>query len=71
VGGERYAVRHTPHHIEDWRRACAAVGLRIVRVLEPLLDRKDIRGPVRFDLTAVKLPVVTVFELSSASRGGR
>ena len=71
VGGERYAVRHTPHYIEDWRRACAAVGLRIVRVLEPLLDPKDIRGPVRFDLTTVKLPVVTVFELSSASRAGR
>jgi malonyl-CoA O-methyltransferase len=67
VGGERYAVRHTPHYTDDWRGVCAALGLRIVRVLEPLLDPEDIRGLVQLDLAAVKLPVVTVFELTSAA----
>jgi malonyl-CoA O-methyltransferase len=70
AGGQRYAVRHTPHYIDDWRRACAALGLRVVRVLDPPLDPNDIRGPARFDPAALEVPVVIVFELARAASGG-
>ena len=71
AGGQRYAVCHTPHFIDDWRRACAALELNIVRVLERPLDACDIRGPARFDPAALEGPVVIVFELASASSHGR
>jgi malonyl-CoA O-methyltransferase len=65
--GQRYAVRHTPHLIEDWRRVCAALRLDIVRVLEPQLDLHDIRGTARIDSAALALPVVIVFALAPTS----
>jgi malonyl-CoA O-methyltransferase len=61
--GRRYAVRHTPHLAEDWRRACAALGLAIERVLEPMLDPADIPTGARFDPVALTVPVAIVFEL--------
>jgi malonyl-CoA O-methyltransferase len=63
AGGQRYAVRHTPHLYADWQRACAALGLRIVSVQEPFLDPADIPAGARFDAAALEVPVVLVFEL--------
>jgi len=63
AGGQRYAVRHTPHLYGDWQRACAALGLRIVNMLEPYLDPADIPAGARFDPAALNVPVALVFEL--------
>jgi len=71
ASGQRYAVRHTPHFIDDWRRACTALELDIVRVLELPLEPHDIRGTARFDPAALEGPVVIVFELASAASHGR
>jgi malonyl-CoA O-methyltransferase len=66
INGQRYAVEHTAHYVDDWRRACAALGLRILRILEPSLDPRDIKGSARFDPAALEMPVVIVFELAAA-----
>ena len=63
VSGQRYAVRHTWHLNDDWRRAAAASGLEIVRVLEPRLDPSDIPAGARFDPAALEVPAALVFEL--------
>ena len=63
AGGQRYAVRHTPHQLADWQRACAALGLQVTRVLEPYLDPTDIPAGARFDPAALEVPVALVFEL--------
>jgi malonyl-CoA O-methyltransferase len=42
VNGTRFAVRHTQHLYGAWHAACASLGLEIVRVLEPFLDRAQI-----------------------------
>jgi malonyl-CoA O-methyltransferase len=63
AGGQRYAVRHTPHLYSDWQRTCAALGLRIVNVQEPYLDPADIPAGARFDPAALHVPVALVFEL--------
>lgn len=66
AGGCRYAVRHTPHERADWERACGNLGLRIERVLEPLLDPAQISPDAHFDRAALELPVAIVFELRRA-----
>jgi malonyl-CoA O-methyltransferase len=71
AGGRRYAARHTPHALADWRRACDALGLRIVRIVEPFLDPADIPPGARFDPAALSVPVALVFELERAGREGR
>jgi malonyl-CoA O-methyltransferase len=63
AGGQRYAVRHTPHLYGDWQRACAALGMGIVSVHEPFLDPADIPDGARFDPAALHVPVALVFEL--------
>jgi malonyl-CoA O-methyltransferase len=63
AGDRHYAVRHTPHLHSDWRNACAAVGLRIERVLEPMLDPADIPAGAHFDRMALEVPVALVFQL--------
>jgi len=63
AGGQRYAVRHTPHLYSDWQRVCATLGLRIVNLQEPYLDPADIPAGVRFDPAALSVPVALVFEL--------
>jgi len=63
AGGQRYAVRHTPHLYSDWQRTCATLGLRIVNLLEPYLDPADIPAGARFDPAALNVPVALVFEL--------
>ena len=63
AGGERYAVRHTPHLFSHWHSACAALGLRIERVLEPMLDPADIPAGAHFDRKALEVPVALVFQL--------
>jgi malonyl-CoA O-methyltransferase len=63
VEGRRYAVRHTTHLYSRWQRACAALGLRIVNVLEPYLDPADIPPGAQFDPAALEVPVAIVFEL--------
>lgn len=62
-GAQRYAVRHTRHLYSHWHAACAAEGLRIERVLEPMLDPGDISGDARFDPQALQVPVALVFRL--------
>jgi malonyl-CoA O-methyltransferase len=63
AGGQRYAVRHTQHLYSHWHKACAALGLRIERVLEPMLDPADIPAGARFDPAALEVPVALVFQL--------
>ena len=62
-GGQRYAVRHTQHLYSHWHAACAALGLTIERVLEPMLDPADIPADARFDHVALEVPVALVFQL--------
>ena len=61
--GERYAVRHTQHLYSHWHAACAAQGLRIEQVLEPMLDPADIPAGAHFDRMALEVPVALVFQL--------
>jgi malonyl-CoA O-methyltransferase len=61
--GQRYAVRHTPHLYSHWHAACAALGLEIEHVLEPMLDPADIPEGARFDRVALEVPVALVFQL--------
>jgi malonyl-CoA O-methyltransferase len=63
AGERHYAVRHTPHLYSDWHAACAASGLRIERVLEPMLDPADIPAGAHFDRAALEVPVALVFQL--------
>jgi malonyl-CoA O-methyltransferase len=63
AGGQRYAVRHTPHLYADWQRASSSLNLGVVRVLEPYLDPADIPTGARFDPAALRVPVALVFEL--------
>jgi len=63
AAGQHYAVRHTQHLYSHWHTACAAIGLRIERVLEPMLDPADIPVGARFDRVALDVPVVLIFQL--------
>ncbi len=63
VDGQKYAVRHTSHSCADWHRACPALGLRILDVLEPSLAPEDIPPGSRFDPRALDVPVVLVLAL--------
>ena len=65
-GGRRYAVRHTQHLYSHWHAACAGLGLRIERVLEPMLDPADIPADAHFDRMALEVPVALVFQLRRA-----
>lgn len=62
-GGARYAVRHTQHLFSHWHAACAALGLRIEQVLEPMLDPADIPVGAHFDRVALEVPVALVLQL--------
>ena len=62
-GDRQYAVRHTQHLYSHWHAACAALGLQIERVLEPMLDPDDIPAGARFDRQALEIPVALVFRL--------
>ncbi|TAM22116.1 MAG: class I SAM-dependent methyltransferase [Rhodanobacter sp.] len=64
--GRRYAVRHTLHLYSHWHRACAALGLQIERVLEPMLDPADVPAGAHFDRMALEVPVALVFQLRRA-----
>lgn len=62
-GGQRYAVRHTQHLYSHWHAACAAAGLRIDGVSEPMLDAADIPADAHFDRAALEVPVALVLRL--------
>ena len=62
-GGRRYAVRHTAHLYSQWHAACVSLGLKIERVLEPMLDPSDIPADAHFDRKALEVPVALVFQL--------
>lgn len=62
-GKQHYAVRHTQHLYGHWHAACAALGLQVDRVLEPMLDPDDIPVGARFDRQALEIPVALVFRL--------
>ncbi|MDB5971981.1 MAG: biotin synthase [Hydrocarboniphaga sp.] len=66
--GQRYAVRHTPYLYSDWHTACGELGLRIERVIEPMLDPADIPQGARFDPVALKVPVALVLQLKRQDR---
>ena len=61
--GTRYAARHTAHLYSHWHAACAAQGLELGCVLEPMLDPADIPPGAHFDRTALDVPVAIVFQL--------
>lgn len=63
AAGGHYAVRHTSHLYSHWHAACAAQGLEIGNVLEPMLDPADIPAGAHFDPTALFVPVALVFQL--------
>ncbi len=69
--GQRYAVRHTPHLYSHWHAACTALGLRIERVHEPMLDPAEIPADAHFDPSALQVPVALAFELRRASEPRR
>lgn len=62
-GDRRYAVRHAQHLYSHWHAACVALGLRIERVLEPMLHPADIAAGAHFDRAALEVPVALVFQL--------
>lgn len=61
--GRRYAARHTAHLYSHWHAACAAQGLELGCVLEPMLDPADIPPGAHFDRAALDVPVAIVFQL--------
>jgi malonyl-CoA O-methyltransferase len=61
--GRHYAVRHTQHLYSHWHAACAALGLAIEAVHEPMLDPADIPAGAHFDPAALQVPVALVFRL--------
>jgi malonyl-CoA O-methyltransferase len=63
AGGQRYAVRHTPHLYSHWHAACEVQGLSIEWVREPMLDPADIPVGAHFDRLALEVPVALVFQL--------
>ncbi|MDY4298074.1 MULTISPECIES: class I SAM-dependent methyltransferase [unclassified Xanthomonas] len=63
AGGRRYAVRHTQHLYSHWHAACAALGLAIDAVSEPMLDPADIPASAHFDPAALQVPVALVLRL--------
>ena len=65
--GRRYAVRHTVHSLEDWRRECAAHGLRLTCQLEPHLEASDLQGAVPPEPAVMTAPVVLVLQLARLS----
>jgi len=68
AAGQHYAVRHTQHLYSHWHTACAATGLRIERVLEPMLDPADIPAAAHFDRVALEVPVALLFHLRRLDR---
>ncbi len=56
-------MRHTWHQREDWQGVADPLGLEVVRMLEPRLDRADIPADAQFDPAALEVPVALVFEL--------
>ncbi|WP_130618515.1 class I SAM-dependent methyltransferase [Dyella amyloliquefaciens] len=62
-GGQRYAIRHITHLYSHWHAACAALGLEIEEVVEPMLDPSDVPDGARFDPMALQVPVTIVFQL--------
>ena len=64
--GRHYAVRHTQYLYSHWHAACAALGLDVERVLEPMLDPADIPVGAHFDPVALEVPVALVFQLRRA-----
>jgi malonyl-CoA O-methyltransferase len=67
AGGARFAARHTAHRYSDWHAACAALGLAIEAVREPMLDPADIPVDAHFDPIALEIPVALVFQLRRLS----
>jgi malonyl-CoA O-methyltransferase len=63
AAGQRYAVRHAWHSIDDWRCAAEQLKLENVAILEPRLDPADIPAGASFDPAALEVPVALVFEL--------
>lgn len=63
VDGQRYAVHHTPHLYSHWHAACERLGLVIERLVEPMLDERDIPDGAHFDPAALTVPVALVFQL--------
>lgn len=63
AAGRRYAVRHAQHLYSHWHAACAALGLAIEEVREPLLDPADIPSGAYFDPVALAVPVALAFRL--------
>lgn len=61
--GQRYAVHHTAHSIDEWRRVCAALDLRIEALVEPRLDSNDVPASAHFDPIALTVPVALVLLL--------
>ncbi|MCC8473530.1 class I SAM-dependent methyltransferase [Xanthomonas arboricola] len=61
--GRQYAVRHTQHLYSHWHAACAALGMEIEAVAEPMLDPADIAHGARFDQAALQVPVALVLRL--------
>jgi malonyl-CoA O-methyltransferase len=67
--GQRYEVRHTTFLQADWERACDALGLRILQILEPRLTASDL-GATQLPESAVpEAPVVIVLELRREALG--
>lgn len=62
-GDRRYAVRHTQHLYSHWHDACAAAGLLIEQIREPMLDPADIPPGARFDPVALDVPVALALQL--------
>ncbi|WP_045738550.1 class I SAM-dependent methyltransferase [Xanthomonas sp. MUS 060] len=65
--GKHYAVRHTQHLYSHWHAACAALGLAIEAVCEPMLDPADIPAGAHFDPVALQVPVALVVRLRRLS----
>jgi malonyl-CoA O-methyltransferase len=63
ANGQRYAVRHTAHTIEEWQHVCHDLDLRIEVLVEPRLDPNDIPTDSRFDQIALTVPVGLVLLL--------
>lgn len=65
--GQRFAVRHFTHALQDWQTACAQAALIIEAHIEAFIDPSDVPADANFDRRALDFPVAHAFVLRKFS----
>ena len=65
--GQRFAVRHFTHTVEDWQTACDGSDLTIEARIDALIEPRDVPAGANFDPRALEFPVAHAFALRKRS----